>query len=85
MDCTQVKIPEKPFRSQRTLSAHPSPLEMGGGLRAAEPSNAVGFGCSRCWLPFPSLPLDRWQPGLGPPEPDGRHCTRACWVAYSPG
>ena len=26
MNCAQVKILGKPFRSQRTLSAHPSPL-----------------------------------------------------------
>ena len=34
VNCTQVKILEKPFRSQRTLSAHPSRLEIGGLIRA---------------------------------------------------
>ena len=29
MNCTQVKILEKPFRSQRTLRARPSQLEIG--------------------------------------------------------
>ena len=29
VNCTPVKILEKPFRSQRTLSAHPSQLETG--------------------------------------------------------
>ena len=42
VDCAQVKILGKPFRSQRTLSAHPSQLEIGAlssSMSVAPPSS----------------------------------------------
>ena len=47
VNCTQVKILGIPFRNLRTLSAHPSPLEIGvlrSSIRVAPLRERIAFG-----------------------------------------
>ena len=49
--------PQRPCQPEMGLSAEipvGEPLGNPGALRAATSTNAVGFSCSQCLLPFPS-------------------------------
>ena len=55
MNCARVKILGKPFRSLRTLSAHPSPLEigvLGSSISVAPPSSPTRPNVNGCVVPL---------------------------------